>query len=133
MSLNTRHFRQSLAVGAMLLSSSQVFVGLRALVQPEFGLRLISFPSSPAETPERRLAHGLVRRFAVRDVAIGLNALSMVYMSRWHALGITLLCGSLMTIVDGSVSADVIGGGEWAHWCFTPINIGVGLGLLRYT
>ena len=105
--------------------------GLVAIINPSQRLALFEFPS-PINTKDRELAHGLVRVAAARDLAFGLTSLATWYFGSRQAFGCALLTGALLTATDGFVSRRVIGGNEWKHWMFTPLNLLLGIGLLGW-
>jgi len=118
------------------LGGLAAFSGITAVLQPERALAVLGYPNATSPMDEK-LVHALVQRFGVRDIAFGTSILAMWYFgtsstdnNRYKPLGASILAGSLMTILDGVLSKQLIGGSEWKHWCFTPVNIGLGIGLL---
>ena len=117
--------------GALILSFFPTIVGLRILIEPQFALRVLQFPT-PSSAADRNLVYGLVRLFGARDLAIGVTAMALWYYGHRKSLGAAILSGAILTVTDGIVSGQVIGKGQWIHWGFVPLNLGLGLGLLEW-
>lgn len=115
------------ALGISLLPA--VF-GLNALFRPTAALRSVDFPVPAAgDVQGTKLASSLMRIYGARNLAVS-YLLILVWRAgnpRWT--GLALLAGGWMAFVDGLVSKDLTGGGEWNHWSFFPIIGGVVGGL----
>ena len=112
--------------------------GISQLVRPDSVLELWRFPSAPSSSSstaakqQRDLVHGLIRREAVRNVALGLVGLATWYRGDRRLLGCVMLCGCFTAFSDGLISRAVVGGQELRHWTFLPFMLGAATGLLRW-
>ncbi|KAK8086522.1 hypothetical protein PG994_001496 [Apiospora phragmitis] len=117
--------------------------GISQFVRPGSALELWRFPS-PSESSagpdattttaiQRVLVHGLIRREAVRNVALGLVGLATWYRGDRKLLGWVTLCGCLTAFSDGLISRAVIGGEELRHWSFLPFMLGTAVSLLGWS
>lgn len=71
--------------------------------------------------------------FAATRVVLGITGLAMWWEENYRAMGVSMTVGTLMAAVDGWVSKGVTEQGQWGHWGFAPVGLGVGLGLLWYS
>lgn len=69
--------------------------------------------------------------FCGTRIALGASMLGIWYHGSTKALGMSVLAGSVMAIVDGLVSRSVMGKGEWMHWGALPVSFVIGFGLLE--
>ena len=124
-----------LANTAAVISLLPTFIGFGALIRPQIGLTIFSFPA-PTSPNDQTLVLGLMRIFGARDLAVGLTTLAIWYYRQGiagdKALGCAMLAGGLLVATDGWVSKEVIGKDEWKHWWFLPLNIGIGVALLGW-
>lgn len=104
-------------------------INLYGVLQPRATLAALGFPLPLAPT-DRTLVGGITRMFCGTRVALGVTMLAMWYHRDHKALGVSMVAGSIMAIVDGIVSRSVTGKGEWMHWGSLPVSFVVGLGLL---
>jgi hypothetical protein len=133
--------KQNYAHGAAAVALLPMAVGLAATLGPAWGLGVLNFPHSSALSTgqDQATITGLIRMFGIRDVAIGASSLSV-----WHfggarkgepeackALGMMMLIGLLVVVVDAYASREVTGGGEWNHLIFAPLGLVLSYGLLR--
>jgi hypothetical protein len=70
--------------------------------------------------------------YGVRNLTMGLTTLGVWYSGDRRALGFALLAGFPNALIDGFVSRWQIGGGEWAHWAFVPLGLGLAAGVLGW-
>ncbi|KAK8038726.1 hypothetical protein PG993_007137 [Apiospora rasikravindrae] len=118
--------------------------GASQLVWPGSALELWQFPSPSTEssgpdettaatsTTQKDLVHGLIRREAVRNMALGFVGLATWYRGDRKLLGGVMLCGCFTAFSDGLVSRAVVGGEELRHWAFVPFMLGTAAGLLGW-
>jgi hypothetical protein len=106
-------------------------VGTNALLRPRSGLALLQLPAPSAPT-DRKLVENLIRMYGVRNLSMGLAAGIMTYFGHARALGWYILGSSVVAIVDGIVSREVTGGGEWNHWIFVSASVGLSGSLLGW-
>lgn len=83
-----------------------------ALLRPASGLAVFQSPV-PTEPYGRKLALGLMRMYGSRHTTFGLSALAMWYHSQFQVMGWACLAGCIMTITDGLVAKELVGGKEW--------------------
>ena len=123
-----------LANAAAIIAIFPAAIGTVALTRPDLALRLIDFPDPP-EKDKKVLTHGLMQYVGARGVAVGLTTLAIWWYGRGTEIGTKLLGVAQLGLtfvvsVDGLVSRKVIGKGEWNHWGFAPVSLGIGVGLL---
>ncbi|KAK7948730.1 uncharacterized protein PG986_009616 [Apiospora aurea] len=117
--------------------------GASQLIRPGSALNLWRFPSPPESsgpddttaattTTQQDLVHGLIRREAVRNLALGLVGLATWYRSDRKLLGCVMLCGCSTAFSDGLISRAAIGGEELRHWAFLPFILGTAAGLFGW-
>ena len=90
---------------------------------------MLQFPT-PSDLEAQKLTHSLIYIYGARDLALGLAMLGVWYTGHRKALGWVVLAVLPVVIVDGFASRHQTGGGEWNHWAFAPVGLGLGVGLL---
>jgi Domain of unknown function (DUF4267) len=119
----------SLRVAAGSISAIMVGLGVNAIFRPQTALELLQFPK--AATPaDQKLVDSLMRIYGARNIAMSLGQGITAYFGHTKALAWILLGNSIVAIVDGFISKDQIGRGEWNHWGFIPVSVGLGSALL---
>ncbi|CAJ2504596.1 Uu.00g119900.m01.CDS01 [Anthostomella pinea] len=118
--------------GALAIGVIPVLLSVNAIFRPEAALNLAAFPV-PAEPSARKLTRSLMRFYGTRNVAIGFMSLLVWHTGDDRLLGLSLLPGVFICVVDGIMSKLQIGGGEWNHWSLAPVIIGIAGKLLRWS
>lgn len=128
----------TLANGAAVMSGMVAATGAAGILQPQMLLNVLEFPGG-STTQDQKTVIGLTRLLAARDLAMAAPGLAIWYYGRNGTigdsnklLGIVMLLGSVVTTTDGFVSKAVIGRKELFHWGFTPVLVGLGVGLLGW-
>ena len=85
---------------------------------------------TPVSEQDKKLVDNLMRIYGVRNVGVGLAIGITAYLGDVWSLAWIIISCSTMAIVDGIVSKDQIGRGEWIHWGFFIVSIGLGSALL---
>ncbi|GFZ50537.1 hypothetical protein JCM24511_08294 [Saitozyma sp. JCM 24511] len=111
------------------VSCLPIALGINALIRPSSPLELLGWPI-PTDPYGKKLALNLMRVYGGRNIALGLSMAIPAYFGHRKALGWMVLGSSVVAIVDGFVSRDVIGGGEWGHWGILPITMALGAALV---
>ena len=117
--------------GALVMGLVPCANGINALLRPESALAMLQFPA-PSGLEAQKLAHSLILIFGARDLALGLAMLGVWYTGHREALGWVVLSVLPIVIADGLASRYQIGRGEWNHWAFAPVVLGLGAGLLGW-
>lgn len=105
--------------------------GINALLRPESALDMLHFPE-PSGLEAQMLTRSLIYLYGARDLSLGLTVLSLWYNGHRKALGWVILAIFPIVIIDGLTSLYQIRGGEWNHWAFVPVCLGLGAGLLEW-
>jgi hypothetical protein len=105
--------------------------GINALIRPESALALLRFPE-PSDLEAQKLTRSLIYLYGARELSLGLTVLSLWYSGYRKPLGWVILAILPIVIGDGLASLHQIGGGEWSHWVFAPVCLGIGAGLLGW-
>ena len=103
--------------------------GLTFTLAPARALPFFSFPV-PALASERQLVQSFVVLYAVRDIYMGLATYAAAWYGERRVLGWLLVAGGGVAVADGVVVRAQVGFGEWNHWGYAPIVMGVGVVLL---
>ncbi|EME44423.1 hypothetical protein DOTSEDRAFT_152278 [Dothistroma septosporum NZE10] len=103
-------------------------VGILGLANPASGWSIFSFPK-PATTEAQQVGNTFFLFWASRDLFMGIITGLVWYRGDREVLGDTLLAASMVAGVDGVISKKQKGSGEWTHWAFVPVLVGVGGGL----
>lgn len=117
---------------AATLGLAATVVGIDVMFRPRAALGQLQFPA-PKDPEAQRLVDNLMRSYGVRDSVVGLSILIAWYFGHRETLGWIMVSGiGLMTGVDGCVSRLHIGKGEWNHWPFALVSLGLGGGILGW-
>lgn len=87
--------------------------------------------SAPPQPESQKLSQSLLRMYGGRDIALGLMTLAVWARGDRRTLGYTMLASLPIALVDGFVSRDQIGSGEWGHWVFVGIGGALAAGCLE--
>jgi hypothetical protein len=119
----------SLFAAAVTLSLVPIGLGITALIKPRAILGLVEFPV-PAAPENMKLVYNLLRMYGVRNIVMGSALCIVAYSGRRDVFGCLLIVSSLVGFVDGFVAINQTGKGQWSHWGFMPVMIGMGSALL---
>jgi hypothetical protein len=125
-------FSQSISLRAIAGAFSALAVGLgvNAIFRPQSALEdIFKFPA-PTAPSDQKLVYNLMRIYGGRNIAMALTSGITAYFGHTKALGWILIAMSVPATVDGFVSKDQVGSGQWSHWYFTAVSIGLGSALL---
>ncbi|KAF4953810.1 hypothetical protein FSARC_12309 [Fusarium sarcochroum] len=93
---------------ALLATFIPGIFGLNALIRPEAALRQFNFPST-SNIEARRVQHGLLRIYGIRNVVITSMMVQMWIADSHNMLGWASLIGSTQAIVDILVTRELTG------------------------
>ncbi|CAD0091546.1 unnamed protein product [Aureobasidium vineae] len=111
----------------------QLALGLTGVFQPRVMLQEVwGFKPSTKPGEEQLLIESLMQLYGVRNIALGLMILAVRTLADSRTLGWVLMTDILVAIGDGFVQKRCTGGGEWKHWSFVPVGVGMGMLLLGY-
>ncbi|KAG9653631.1 hypothetical protein KCU98_g8039, partial [Aureobasidium melanogenum] len=99
----------------------------RVMLQEIWGFKL---PTKPGQ--EQLLIECLQQLYGIRNIALGLMILAVRTFADSRTLGWVLMTDMLVAIGDGIIQKKGTGGGEWKHWSFVPLGVGMGMLLLGY-
>lgn len=116
---------------AALISLAPTLLGINAILRPRTALNLLHF-RPPKDAEAQRLVDNLIRIYGARNVAFGLPTLIAWYCGHREILGWLSVSGVVVASVDGWVTRMQNGEGEWNHWPFALVGVGLGGGLLGW-
>lgn len=100
--------------------------GLSAFLSPATSLSLFNL-AYPDHAPSKPVVDSLMTVYGVRDIYMGFSIMVTAWYGDLKALGWLFVAVGGVAGVDGVVCRGVGGGGEWNHWGFTPLAVGMGL------
>ena len=99
--------------------------GINALLNPASALSFFELPY-PTLPAQKQLVDVLLAVYGVRDVFMGLALYAAAYFGDRKILGwITVFAGSV-AFADGAICKVMVGKGEWGHWGYAPVVLGLG-------
>jgi hypothetical protein len=111
-----------------IISVLPICLGINGIFRPQSARAILGLPEpAPAD---RKLVHGLVRLYGVRNLSMGMASAIMTYFGHTKALAWYMLGSSVVAFVDGFVAKEVTGTGEWPHWVFVVASVGLSRWLL---
>ncbi|KAH8669012.1 hypothetical protein BX600DRAFT_539093 [Xylariales sp. PMI_506] len=114
---------------ATVFGTIPMIIGLRGLTQPRALLATVGFPA--AKAPEdQKVADGLTRLMAARNVAFSLLVWGIRYKGDIQLLGYSMLVAASYVFADTLISLEVTGKGWLQHGTVVPFGIALGAGLL---
>lgn len=127
----TSNFSQSsyLRIAANIFATIFVGFGINGMFRPRSALEVFEF-EAPASPADQKLVDNLMVIYGARDIFMGLAIYSASFFGNRKTLGCILVAASGVAFVDGAVSRDQIGKGEWNHWGYAPVVATVGCMLL---
>ncbi|RDW56462.1 hypothetical protein BP6252_14145 [Coleophoma cylindrospora] len=114
-----------------LYGTVPILIGVYGLLTPGAALASLDFPA-PTTPEAQKLADGLTRMFAARDVVIGMICSTMWYKGERKLLGWVMILSSSFMLLDAVVSWDLIKGGLRNHLPPLGVALGLGAGLLGW-
>ncbi|CAD0096382.1 unnamed protein product [Aureobasidium mustum] len=111
----------------------QVTLGLIGVFRPQVMLQDIwGFKTSTKPGQDQLVIESLMQLYGMRNVALGLMILAVRTFADSRTLAWVLMSDMLVAIGDGFIQKKATGGGEWKHWSFVPVGVGMGMLLLGY-
>lgn len=98
--------------------------GVSMLLRPRLAVEW--FGLTPTTAADGAALAGCMRMHAARDVVTSLLLAGLRYRDDRRLLGLGLLACCLLAGVDGLVSRQLTGAGEWQHWGLLPVLVAVG-------
>ncbi|OAG13444.1 hypothetical protein CC77DRAFT_1026670 [Alternaria alternata] len=116
----------SAAFGGMFLT-----IGLAYIFSPRRGYELFGFsaaPSTPAawSLPEWALIERIMVLYGAKDAFVGVAILAATLAGNRRNAGLLLVAAGACAGVDGWVVRKEAGGGEWNHWGYGSVMVGLG-------
>jgi hypothetical protein len=106
------------------ISVFPIVLGINAIARPQTALEILQFPA-PIGPADQKLVDNMMRVYGARNISMGLAQGITAYFGHAKAVAWILIANSITAIVDGFVSKDQIGGGEWNHWGFLSVSFGL--------
>ncbi|KAI1848198.1 hypothetical protein JX265_011756 [Neoarthrinium moseri] len=119
------------ATATFLTALAPTLLGINAILRPASALSLLKFPA-PSQPEGQKITYSLMRIYGARTLTMGLTTLIVWARGDRTTLGYLMFAGIPVALVDGFVSRWQIGGGEWGHWGFIGVSLGLSAGLLGY-
>lgn len=111
----------------------QLTIGLTGVFQPRVMLNLWGFKDTATQSAkEKTVSESLMRISALRNTALGLIIVAGRNFADSKTLGLVVLADVVVASGDGFVQKQITGDGEWKHWSFVPVGLGMGMLLLGY-
>ncbi|KAK6526569.1 hypothetical protein TWF694_005151 [Orbilia ellipsospora] len=104
---------------------STIGLGINAILRPRTALEMLSFPT-PTTPADKKLVDNLMRIYGARNLIMGWSMGVTAYLGHTMALGWIFIGSSVVALVDGFVSKDQIGKGQWNHWQFIMVSVPLG-------
>lgn len=116
---------------ALVLGIIPALPGLNGILRPDAALRSVGFPVA-RDAESKKLVHALMRIYGMRNICVSslMGLISTTGDETLMAMGLASV--TMLGIVDGFVSRQLIGGGEWNHWSVSLVAGGLVAGLLGY-
>jgi multidrug efflux pump subunit AcrB len=108
-----------------------IALGINAVARPASALALLQFPA-PTDPAARKVTESVLQMYGARNITLGLSTLAVWYAGSHRTLGLVMLAGIPLALIDGFVSLNQIGSGQWGHWSACIVGGVLGLGLLGY-
>ncbi|KAF4445539.1 hypothetical protein F53441_10736 [Fusarium austroafricanum] len=105
--------------------------GINLLTRPEATLESFQY-TVPKDPEARSLVSGLARIYGSRNVVISFLLFNISLSGNRKLMSYGFLGAIGMALTDGFVAKAVIGDGQWQHWGFVPIVVGLLIGI-NYT
>lgn len=116
------------AVGANGVLS--LALGVMATVDP---LSLLGAFDLEVHSPEaRKVARDLLVVYAARDLALGFGLTSAAYYGHKEIMGWSMMGVACIGLLDGFVSKGNREGGQWKHWFFVGLSLGLSAACFGY-
>ncbi|KAK2606479.1 hypothetical protein QQS21_003172 [Conoideocrella luteorostrata] len=116
--------------GTLVFGTLPVFLGLNALIRPEAALKAIDFPIPP-DGKAQETVFSIIRFYGIRNIAIGYSTILIGIAGNRRLLALNLIGGLAISLVDGFVIKSLRGRGQWKHWGFAPLVLGLVVALLQ--
>lgn len=124
----------ALTYTALAIGTTFVGFSINALVRPASALSFMADQKLPPQTPstekEYKVIKTLLHFYAARNAFMGLGIYVAAYAGERSVLGALVVLGGGVAFADGLACKVDTGRGEWDHWGYAPVLVGVGLGLL---
>jgi hypothetical protein len=119
------------AKATLAINFLPIVVGINAVLRPASALRLLNYPV-PIDKTARRTTYTVLQMYGARNIAMGLSTLAVWCSGDRRTLGWVMLAGIPLATIDGFVTRQLTGIGEWGHWSFIPVSLGLAGGLLGW-
>ncbi|KAH4917530.1 hypothetical protein HBH70_019220 [Parastagonospora nodorum] len=107
--------------------------GLTYMLYPRIGYSLYGFSASPSSTSEWAVMERIMILYGAKDLFMGAAIFASTWFGTRKSAGMILIAGGLCAGLDGVVVKNEAGTGEWNHWGYGSVMVGLGgsmLGLL---
>ena len=118
-----------LSIAANVFGVIPIAFGINAILRPAHALTFFEFPP-PTTAADAALVNALTAIYGVRDIFMGLAIYATAWFGSARALGWILVAVGGVGVADGVVCLQM-GGGEWNHWGYAPVVMGIGALILR--
>lgn len=122
----TKHSQSRyLNIIANIFGTIWIGFGVNAILRPRNAFATFEF-DLPSSAADQKLVESLMIICGARILFMGLATYFTAWFGTRKACGWTLIAGAGVAGVDGVVSLQQIGGGQWKHWDYAPIIFVVG-------
>ncbi|VTT69017.1 unnamed protein product [Fusarium fujikuroi] len=102
--------------------------GINLLTRPEATLQSFQYPI-PTDPQAQKLVRGLARIYGCRNLVVSFLFFNISLTGDRKLMSFGYLGALAMCVTDGLVARNIVGHGEWQHWSFAPLCIGLLIGL----
>ncbi|KAF9781325.1 hypothetical protein BJ322DRAFT_1213340 [Thelephora terrestris] len=117
-----------LRIAASAVATIFIGFGFNAILRPENALTFFEW-EPPTSASAKTLVDNLILLYGVRDIFMGVVINIAAYFGDRKALGWILIASSGVAFADGVICWNQ-GKGEWNHWSYAPMLVGLGSLLL---
>ncbi|KAF2826112.1 hypothetical protein CC86DRAFT_350551 [Ophiobolus disseminans] len=107
-----------------------LFFGVTYISNPVQGFSFLGFTSTPTTPYDWDLMQRVMVLYGAKDLFMAAAILSSTWFGTRKSAGMVLVAGGLCAGVDGWVVGDQAGTGEWGHWGYGMVMVGVGAGMM---
>jgi hypothetical protein len=124
---------QILRYTSLFLGTVTIGFGLHYVFFPRSAFNNFGFSAPSSASPDLELLDNILVLFGAKDIFVGVSIWAATLMGSRKIAGINVLALGLCAALDGWVvknSKGAVPGGEWGHWGYGSVALGVGAAML---
>lgn len=133
MALGASPLHQTLRYASLFLGTVTFGFGLHYVFFPRSAFNNFGFAAPSAASTDRELLDNILILFGAKDMFVGVSIWAAILAGNRKIAGINVLALGLCAALDGWVvknSKGAVPGGEWGHWGYGSVALGVGAAML---